>query len=273
MPDRTPYLFFLSRRKFKPMASIQRCRVIPRVAAACLLPLLVLLSSASFASTIYVKYQADLRVHFQSHLQRVVRLALHLLKSKPDHFPGVSESLALELLTLHDAAKLDHSPSFRQRFWGETVKSDQSFMQRLFHIYGKGYEYVAENREARATIDQLNATDRQVSQEFFRSKGLLTPDGSPTPVAQALLRLERIADVVDRNLDPVALEEFGLTERRLISDFLKNPEDLELSRPIAEGYAELVRGARFVDAARKSLPPCRYKELQSDLGFRGVPVP
>lgn len=210
----------------------------------------------------YVNSPGDLKVHFTTHIKRVSRLGVELYDSHPDLFPGVTREDVREFLAVHDQTKIDDREEFRRSFWVE--KAEAAFIDRLYFLYGKGYGFAADPANAAWTgvISSLNATDRRVAMDYFRRRGLLAADGEPTERAKTLLRIERLADVVDRNSDPVAMEEFNIKEQRPLGEFIRDPVDLILAQELKQKYRATVKGLEYASGPHGALTPCR------DLGWR-----
>ncbi len=208
----------------------------------------------------YVRTRSDLQRHYRLHIFRTRRLGLALYDMDPSEFPGVTRDQVDEFLTLHDRAKLDSSAKFQQRFWADPP-GGQAILDRLFAIYGVGYSPAdpAVQANVLSTVRSLNAADRNVGRAYFNSQGMIFEDGQLTNAARSLLRLEHIADIVDRASDPVTMEEFRLEEgnRPPLSKFL-SPEDEPLARRLQQRYGEIVSGLEY---ASRTLLRCRYFEL------------
>ena len=170
---------------------------------------------------IYVHGPADLEAHFRLHIERVKRLGLSLYDSHPEAFPGVSRQEVWGFLSVHDLAKFNR-------------------LGALYSIYGVGYH--PDTDELRGRVEEIvagvNEADRRIRETFLR--------GFSDDAVHSLTRVERIADVVDRNTDPVAREEFAMVPGKEppLSAFLRNA-DLGLARELQAQYGTLVAGFAY----------------------------
>ena len=219
-------------------------------------------SSVGWAERRFVKNSSDLQVHFSTHIERVARLGVALYQAHRELLPGVTHDEVKDFLSVHDRTKVDDSAEFRRQFWVES--GGPSFIDKLYLLYGKGYAFVADpaNGQAKQVIDQLNATDKRVAMDYFRRHDLLDATGEPNERAKFLLRIERIADVVDRNTDPVTMEEFNIQKQRPLSDFVRDPADLALAIELKQKYQSTVRGAEFLRGPHSALHPCKEAALR-----------
>ena len=219
-------------------------------------------SSVGWAERRYVNNSSDLHVHFETHIQRVARLGSALYQAHRELFPGVSHEQVKDFLSVHDRTKVDDSAEFRRQFWTEPTGA--SFIEKLYSLYGKGYAFLADpaNERSKQIIDHLNATDKRVATDYFRRQGMLDASGDPNAQAKILLRIERIADVVDRNSDPVAMEEFNIQKQRPLGDFVRDPIDLALALELKSRYQSTVRGAEFLHGPHSVLHPCKEAALR-----------
>ena len=204
----------------------------------------------------YVQNEKDLTQHFKLHIQRVTALAMELYDSppNPELFAGISRQLALDFLSLHDQAKINDSEEFRRKYWVEQVDKNgkrlESFITRLMENYGTDKRSLSDELRAEAehTIRTLNLADDNVANGFFKAHGLLDEQGKRTEIAERLKILEKIADCVDRNTDPVAREELSLptTKPPKLDRFLSEPY-LTYALKLKEKYAKVVKGLTYYE--------------------------
>lgn len=227
----------------------------------CLTALSVLHCFTAFAPPRqYVQTVDDLERHFKLHISRVVRLGTWIYDNNPGEFSGVTRSQLEEFLSLHDQAKINSSAAFKAEFWVEPLETPP-FIRRLFERYASVNASLpeAEMEKTKQLIANLNATDSRVGQEFFKRRGMLDKDGKPNEVARQLLRIERIADVVDRKSDPVAQEELSVRKERPFSDFLSSGTDLAIAAQTEARYLAITNGLAFPKIRRRS--PCKELSL------------
>jgi hypothetical protein len=197
----------------------------------------------------FVNSPGELRDHFQLHIRRVTLLGVALYGEFFQSTPALSASLLRKYLAVHDQTKILDSSAFRTKFWraAGVNQAGAPFVERLFGFYNS-QSGLDETRESlRTLVTELNATDRQVGLDFFLKNGLLDSAGNPTPLAQTLLRIERIADVVDRNSDPVAMEEFGIAKQPPLAQFIQSDVDLAMATWLKERYARFTKGYAYTE--------------------------
>ena len=192
----------------------------------------------------YVRSEEELGVHFEAHIKRVRMLGRALFARNRNVYlaQGLDESQVLEFLSLHDQAKWDNSPEFRSLYHDEPThfEDSRSFLARLWDVYG-----TSDLPRIKPIVEALNRADERVAERYFA--GLQIPESRKSRVIALLKQIERVADRVDRNLDPVAAEEFG---RKVgargppISTFLEG-EDLRLAEALIPEYESIVRSQTY----------------------------
>lgn len=216
---------------------------------------LFLAISAVGAGRDYINSISDLEDHYRTHIRRVGILALSTYDENRATFPDITRQDVIDFMKLHDQAKINDTPEFRRTFWIDPEPLTRpSMLERLYSIYGLGYRPASEADRARidAIKMSLNGADRNVAVAFFKERGMLQPDGQPDARARALLRLERIADVVDRGSDPVAREEFNFPQGAgpPLDVYLQHPDDLALAVPLKERYNRLAEGFAYTSPSQ-----------------------
>lgn len=71
--------------------------------------------------------------------------------------------------------------------------------------------------------------------------------------ANILYKIERLADVTDRNSDPVVLQEYGISEQPSLTVFIKDHYDLELIQELQSKYDVIVSGLTFQERCNRLL--------------------
>lgn len=202
----------------------------------------------------YIHSVKELRTHFHAHRFRVRALAMRAIQLHPELLnTGITIGDVYEFLSLHDMAKVEDSREFREKFWPKEALNKESFINRLFEIYGTGLfpGNAAKHAEALKMIEELNIADSAVAKDFFRKQRWLLPDGEMNAKAKAVLRIERIADVVDRNSDPVAQEELGVSKPRALSEFFVKKDgtvdqlNLGIASKLKEQYNQTIAGLSY----------------------------
>jgi hypothetical protein len=179
---------------------------------------------------VFVAQIADFHRHIELHRERVVQLGLCLAQAK---FPDLTLADIESFLRLHDSSKTMTSPMSLQRYQYE---NEVSPVHRLFGFYGKPNDSEEERIQLKNTVSDINELDQRVANEFFSER----PDLSHETVQKYFL-IERIADVVDRSLDPVASEEFH-QKLTPASQFFQSTDKVELSHWLEERYHMITEG-------------------------------
>lgn len=207
----------------------------------------------AFSGKMYVRSESELELHFRSHVDRVVRLGLEARTRTPE-FRDLDADLVKRFLSLHDQAKINHSMSFERRFG---VDRKMRPLTALARLYGKRIEELSdgERKLAESIRSEVNRIDHAVGQRFFRNHGLLTESGEPNAVAQKLLRIEKIADTVDRAMSPVSGEEFHKVMESS-AKWLKIDADKEIAAGLERDYRSLTYGLSYDDALGSSHGTC-----------------
>ena len=117
--------------------------------------------------------------------------------------------------------------------------------------------------------------DAEVAMAFFKKKNLLTPEGRPNAVAEKLLELEKIADLVDRGKSPVSAEEFGRPMDSASSFFGKQAERVRTDPALsaAQKSAEISKIEGLAELARALEKPGVYERSTEGLEFPGAKPP
>lgn len=191
----------------------------------------------------YVRSLLDFRIHMKAHIQRVELLALKAYELKPELFDGLSPQLIRDFMRLHDQSKVNQTPAFLR---DHGLDNSKTILARLYENYGVDFSSISPERRAQfqALVGELNAVDAKVAKDFFHSRGLLEADGTLNERAQKLIRLEKIADSVDRGSCPVSAEEFN---RPMLpsSRFMKDPVDQAIALQLEKQYDSIVSSATY----------------------------
>ncbi len=147
----------------------------------------------------YVNSVVDFHHHTKMHKKRVVELAVELFKQYPKQFNGLNEAMIRRVLKDHDNAKIDAK---------YTYKNGKPFYEMLYQSYGK--------KPPIDVIEQLNKIDSSIMEDALKKEGLTFIKGEAKEerirkmrMRQKLSKLEKLADFVDRAMNPVSSEEFG----------------------------------------------------------------
>lgn len=193
----------------------------------------------------------DFRFHTMLHRMRLVRIGFALHRRFPAAFPGIDPSQILDIFLAHDLEKVADSPEFFEAY---EVPEDLriQFARQLYAFYNTPRERLSAEEQARKkrVIDEMNALGRRIMSDLMDRLEL------GEQARASFLRMERLADVIDRNTDPVAMEEFALTEQLPLEMFLQGEENLAMARAIQADYFEITRGLGY-EEARRSGGVCR----------------
>ena len=193
------------------------------------------LDAASSETDLQVKSIRDFEDHILRHKAEVRKLGIlvnHLLP-----FP-LSDERVWRFLDLHDDAKLSDEPLQLEPVWPDRELQTRRPIGFLYQFYNTDVALLppAERARAHAIVHAINQRDYQMRRKFFLDDGLLHPDGSSTSISNDLLRIETIADLVHRGLDPVAAEEFHRAQMQKASVFLGDPGDRHIASNVEKIY-------------------------------------
>lgn len=178
----------------------------------------------------------DFHEHMSKHKKRIVDLGVKLLERYPERFKEIDKETLKIVLEAHDNAKVTPSSQYNGR----------PFYKVLFEEgYGRKL-----NREI---VDSLNDVDGKWTEDAFKKAGLslegLTGKRKQNVLKKRklILKIEKIADFVDRGMSPVTKEEFG---RKVVkaSDskfFLKNKKDRLAAEFLEQNYNEFTKGHEY----------------------------
>lgn len=202
----------------------------------------MLLAKGAFAQ--YVESLDDFKTHMHAHVARVKILGVRLFETHPELFEGVKLEDLRRFLSLHDASKVNMNPHFLATY--VTAEEPNRIIEELYRYYGVDLSATEGplREEMGRLVKRLNDIDAGVQRKFFAKRGMLTPEGKPNSLAQKYLRIEKLADMVDRGENPVSEEEFRKVMRRA-SDFLYDAEDRRLARELERDYVSLTKESSY----------------------------
>lgn len=193
----------------------------------------------------FVNSVVDFHHHTQMHKKRVTALALELYKKFPKQFTGLSEEMIIRVISQHDDAKIN--PKYR-------FKGKIPLYEALYKYYGK--------RPPKEVIDSLNAVDEKIVDMALKREGfeILDTDTEARKrhklkVRKQFLKLEKLADFVDRAMNPVSSEEFGRKMWKE-SDAAKTPMHKKMALYLEKNYTKMVGHLKY-----KKLTPSMYYKL------------
>jgi hypothetical protein len=181
----------------------------------------------------YLKKISDFKAHIQLHRSRVVRLGMALAETQ---FPEINPQILQSFLKIHDYSKtLDSQPQLKSFGYAH----ERAPIERLFDFYGQTSKTTEQNRQLVEVIRDINSIDDQIGRQF------LQPLRLDAGVLQSIYNIEKVADLVDRSLDPLAKEEFG-HHMILASEYLQDPRMSSLSMWLEERYLQITDDLSFL---------------------------
>ncbi len=88
-------------------------------------------------------------------------------------------------------------------------------------------------------VTDINSIDKKVGEDFFANHSRLS-----WGVQEDFYTIERVADLVDRSLDPIAAEEFGHS-MLLASEYVDDPYMSQLSLWLEGHYPQITKNLSF----------------------------
>lgn len=210
--------------------------------------LMLFLWVSTNAEPLRVQSPEDYRIHMAAHRQRLIVLGKELKRNFPERFSNVSEQNIGDWLALHDQSKVNLHPEFLDHFHQQNPE-DQIATRLYQQLYGRPISSLPEEEkiEAIALINELNKMDSEIAARMARWLHLIDNNGNESPALQELRYIEKIADIVDRELDPIAAEEFGKKPWPAEEAF---PGDLAAAQMISHlrlNYIRLTTGLSYKD--------------------------
>lgn len=195
--------------------------------------------------------------HTLAHKERVQWLMVFTNQLFPEPLP---EEMVQARGRLHDEAKVSTDLFVLPPFLGRAPESFIA-LAYLHQIVGIDLRRLPEDSVARARalaiIAEVNRRDARNEAEFLKDWNLLDTEGRPTPEGQQLKRIEVIADLVDRGLDPDARLEFNRSPMKLGSEILQDPQDKHLARIVEAHYFEIFGEAKAPQLSMTLAKLCR----------------
>lgn len=196
----------------------------------------------------YVLTIDDFRTHTITHIRNVNALGMHLyFKYKDTIFKDVPEHLIRAKLAEHDKEKVVDLNALRR----EGYTADKPLLDRLYENYGKPKKNMADG----LLMDVAFYAHRYES-NFYKRYSYLGK--SKDNVARKIALIEKIADLVERERNPVSPEEFGTHKMRTASDLLMGQLEKSLAVELAKVYHFVVQPNPLVylAASKRTAPIC-----------------
>lgn len=171
--------------------------------------------------------------HIELHRNRVTKLGMALAQHQ---FPGLNSRVLGEFLDLHDHSKIITSRNELPRF---DYTHRELPVQRLYGFYGRKPKTEYEMQNLIDIINDINGIDKKVCADFFTKHSQLS-----WGVQEDFYTIERVADLVDRSLDPMAAEEFG-HPMLLASEYIDDPYMSQLSLWLESHYHQITKNLSF----------------------------
>jgi hypothetical protein len=199
--------------------------------------------------------QEQLIDHEKIHRARVVLLAEAARDKYSHRFPGVTKALLFGKVKDHDRSKDDDSPEFYEEVGYSNPKT---IPERLYQTFlDTPFQTKAALKKGKALFRTLNWIDKVIGYRYFKDNGLLTTDGRFSEIARYILKLEMIADVVDRGQNPFSPIEFGrpMIKASDLPDL--SDEDREIALFLENNYyhitKEIILPSSFTEIQRKTI--------------------
>jgi hypothetical protein len=171
--------------------------------------------------------------HIELHRERIIKLGLTLAKHQ---FPRLDKNVLSKFLVLHDQSKTLTS---RRQLTEFGYSHRELPVQRLYNFYGRVPKTEREMQRLVNIINDINGIDKRVCEDFFNNHPQLS-----WGVQEDFYTIERVADLVDRSLDPMAAEEFG-HPMLLASDYIDDPYLSRLSLWLESHYHQITKNLSF----------------------------
>jgi len=188
----------------------------------------------------YVRSQDEFNIHTKIHKHNVLLLGMSLYeKYKKTFFKNVSEEILMEKLLLHDYEKTASVEELR-RF---RYTNESPFYSRLYDFYQKDNLTMTENErvEFDKLRDELGLFEGKYQYLFLKKYNLLEADGiTLTDEAERIVFIDRAADLVDRYMSEVALEEFNRDEMKSAHSYYSDRLFQEMILHLEENYHKIV---------------------------------
>lgn len=195
------------------------------------------------AKNYFINSAEEFYHHMQLHRARVVELATNAYKKFPHLFPELTLEQVQGVMKVHDYAKVD---------FGTFASNGQHYFQVL---YGEGY-----GKKLPANwVNELNAADNRFMEQAYKNFMIDTPTKK-----EQILKLEKIADLVDRVNNSVSPEEFG---RKMypVSGSLQGDKIDDVVKHLEKSYLKITKKHLF-----KPLTKSEYRRLY--FGLRGKQI-
>lgn len=192
----------------------------------------------------YVHNFYEFRVHTQLHIRRVEKIGLYIYKNHPEQFKNVDRDLAQKFLQKHDQGKVNYN------LW--KAQGEDPIIKQIYKYYNVPKQQITPQQftEMKHSIQKLNDMDAKIAKAFFKEHKLIKPNGELSDSAQELLRLEHLADLVDRGKNIVSPEEFAKKAMIPASKMFKNTFDTTVAAEAEAQYAKIIKGLDYTDRVR-----------------------
>ena len=180
-----------------------------------------------------MKKLEDFKRYIELHRQRVVNLGMALARSQFPHLENVNLEF---FLRLHDRSKTMSAPVTLKSYG---YNNPLPPLERLFHFYGKSLKTETQNHDLKTLISDINSIDEKIALRFFENQKIFDPK-----MRESFFIIEKVADLVDRSLDPQASEEFG-HHMILASEYVRDPYMANLSVWLEQNYLQLTENLSF----------------------------
>jgi hypothetical protein len=177
-----------------------------------------------------IKTLGDYRLYNELHIVRTDLIGEDVLLHNPEDYPDVTLLLYRTFIPRHDRAK-----------------RNKNLLRQLFELYNQPINTPQMLALRNSLAAKLNAIDAIYAYEFFEKNHLIYENGALKPAAVQLLRIEMIADFVDRYKNPLAGEEFGREQYPNSVHPLLTDHERVIATAAESRYFDVVKGYLYSD--------------------------
>lgn len=185
----------------------------------------------------YVNNYDAFMAHTKQHIANVYSLGKFAYYKWSVDFGALPFELLHEYLLLHDRAKTADLETLRKYGY----EGDRTLGERLYDFYGQDVSQLSEDQQLKmkGIINEVNALDELIRIEFLGSRGLIDDKGVENSLGKLLMKIEYMADITDRAVNPVSREEFA-REMKPARDYFTDKADLVKAVLLEAHYPRIV---------------------------------
>ncbi len=185
-----------------------------------------------------VKTERDGMTYNFSHKLRVTAvgmdIAIHHFKLSPHY-----KDALFDYLMEHDDEKLNNKKEFIHEYGGHL--DDARYSAFFIEHFGEDFPVDSPHR---IIIKHMNEIGKVKAQRFFARSGMLDLNLQPNFMARLFMRIEKIADLIDRDQDSMAPIELG-REKTFGIELLDSDYDRGIAKATIVRYQEITAGYHY----------------------------